>query len=59
LDPYFAGIGPTGKKAHWTAAAIFELDNGKIKTFVKEWDKLAMWRQFGWPENEATKIESA
>ena len=43
------GIPPTNKRARWTAAAIFQLDDeGKIVRFIKEWDKLAMWRQLGW-----------
>lgn len=42
------GIEPTGKKAKWTAAAIFEVRDGKIYSFTKEWDKLNMWKQLGW-----------
>ena len=42
------GIQPTGRTAHWTASAIFEVQGGKIKSFIKEWDKLNMWRQLGW-----------
>ncbi|KAI8817452.1 uncharacterized protein EV422DRAFT_500048, partial [Fimicolochytrium jonesii] len=41
-------IQPTGRKASWHAAAIFEVEDGKLKKFVKEWDKLLMWTQFGW-----------
>ncbi|KZF22837.1 NTF2-like protein [Xylona heveae TC161] len=42
------GIEPTGRKAHWTAAAIFEVRDGKVYSFTKEWDKLHMWKQLGW-----------
>jgi predicted ester cyclase len=42
------GIEPTGKHAKWTAAALFEVEGGKIRSFTKEWDKLHMWRQLGW-----------
>ena len=42
------GIEPSGKKAKWTAAAIFEVEGGKVHSFTKEWDKLNMWKQLGW-----------
>jgi hypothetical protein len=29
------GIQPTHKEAHWTACAIFEVEGGKIKSFIK------------------------
>lgn len=34
-------IQPTHKRARWTAAGIFEIENGKIKKFIKEWDKVS------------------
>lgn len=43
---------PTGRKARWTAAAMFRVEAGKLAEFVKEWDKLAMWSQLGWPLEE-------
>ena len=42
------GIEPSGKKAKWTAATIFEVRDGKVYSFTKEWDKLNMWKQLGW-----------
>jgi predicted ester cyclase len=45
-------IPPTGKRARWTAAALFRVDNGKLAEFIKEWDRLSMWRQLGWPLEE-------
>jgi predicted ester cyclase len=45
-------IAPTGRKARWTAAALFRIENGKLAEFIKEWDKLAMWQQLGWPLEE-------
>ena len=42
------GIGPSGRKAKWTASAIFEVKDGKVDSFTKEWDKLNMWKQLGW-----------
>lgn len=42
------GIEASGRKAKWTASAIFEVKGGKIKSFTKEWDKLNMWTQLGW-----------
>ncbi|KAI9816171.1 MAG: hypothetical protein M1827_001772 [Pycnora praestabilis] len=42
------GIEPSGRKAKWSAAAIFEVRNGKVHSFTKEWDKLHMFKQLGW-----------
>ena len=42
------GIEPSGRKAKWTAAAIFEVRDGKIHSFIREWDKLNVWKQLGW-----------
>ncbi len=42
----------TGKKARWTANGLFLLEGGKLVEFVKEWNKLAMWEQLGWPVDE-------
>ena len=42
------GIEPSGRKAQWTASAIFEVKDGKVHSFTKEWDKLNMWKQLGW-----------
>ena len=33
------GIEATGKRAHWTASATFELREGRIRCWWKEWDK--------------------
>lgn len=45
-------ISATGKKARWTASALFKVENGKLVEFIKEWNKLSMWEQFGWPIEE-------
>jgi len=45
-------IPPTGRKARWTACAVFRVDEGKLAEFVKEWNKLSMWEQLGWPVEE-------
>ncbi|KAF1946722.1 NTF2-like protein [Clathrospora elynae] len=42
------GIKATGNNAAWHAGAIFEVEGGKIKGWIKEWDKLHMWTQLGW-----------
>jgi predicted ester cyclase len=42
------GIEASGKKAKWHAAAIFEVEGGKIRGWRKEWDKVDMWSQLGW-----------
>lgn len=43
-----SGIEASGRKEDWTATAIFELEDGKIKGWTKERDKLNMWKQLGW-----------
>jgi predicted ester cyclase len=50
-EPHGA-IAPTGRKAQWTAAALFQVQDGKLIEFIKEWNKLSMWEQFGWPVEE-------
>ncbi|MET0269571.1 MAG: ester cyclase [Sphingomonas sp.] len=42
----------TGATARWTAAALFRVEDGRLVEFVKEWNKLAMWEQLGWPLEE-------
>lgn len=37
------------KKARWSAAAIFEIVDGKVKSFVKDWDQKVMQVSFFWP----------
>ena len=37
-EPYM-GIQPNGQRARWSAAAIFEVEDGKIKSFTKDWDQ--------------------
>ena len=44
----YEGIEANGRKAQWGASAIFEVEGGKIKTFVKDWDQKAMQIQLGW-----------
>jgi len=39
------GIEASGKKAKWSAAAIFEVRDGKVHSFTKDWDKLHMFKQ--------------
>ncbi|PWY92829.1 hypothetical protein BO70DRAFT_392208 [Aspergillus heteromorphus CBS 117.55] len=36
------------KRARWSAAAIFEVEGGKIRSFVKDWDQKVMQIQLGW-----------
>jgi predicted ester cyclase len=50
-EPHGA-IPPSGKKARWTAAGLFRVENDKLAEFIKEWNKLAMWEQLGWPLEE-------
>jgi len=45
-------IPATGRRATWTACAVFRASNGKLVEFIKDWNKLSMWTQFGWPQTE-------
>lgn len=45
-------IAPTGRTARWSAAAIFRIQDRKIVEFTKDWNKLSMWEQLGWPVEE-------
>lgn len=46
------GIEATGRKANWEAAAIFEVRDGKVHSFTKQWDKLNMFKQLGWMKGD-------
>ncbi|EON69291.1 hypothetical protein W97_08451 [Coniosporium apollinis CBS 100218] len=46
------GIEATGRKASWEAAAIFEIRDGKVHSFTKQWDKLNMFKQLGWMKGD-------
>ncbi|KEY72793.1 hypothetical protein S7711_10828, partial [Stachybotrys chartarum IBT 7711] len=41
----YKGIPATGKHARWSAAAIFEVEDGKIRSFTKDWDQKTMQAQ--------------
>jgi predicted ester cyclase len=43
---------PTGRRARWTASALFRVQDGKLIEFIKEWNKLSMWEQLGWSLEE-------
>jgi predicted ester cyclase len=45
-------IEPTGRTASWSAAALFQVSDGKLVEFIKDWNKLSMWEQLGWPASE-------
>jgi predicted ester cyclase len=45
-------IEPTGRKARWSAAALSRVQDGKLIEFFKDWNKLSMWEQLGWPVKE-------
>ncbi|KAL6855471.1 hypothetical protein ACO1O0_006618 [Amphichorda felina] len=38
----YRGIKATGRRAQWSAAAIFEVEDGKIRSFTKDWDQKTM-----------------
>lgn len=42
----YKGIEKTGKHAKWAAAAIFEVEDGKVKSFTKDWDQKTMQVSF-------------
>ncbi|KAK4924541.1 hypothetical protein LTR49_008431 [Elasticomyces elasticus] len=46
-EPY-QGIEPNGNHARWSAAAIFEVEEEKIRSFTKDWDQKVMQIQLGW-----------
>ncbi|KAK5135160.1 hypothetical protein LTR08_005546 [Meristemomyces frigidus] len=51
--PYL-GIEANGNHAEWSAAAIFEVEDGKIRSFTKDWDQKNMQIKLGWaPVNES------
>ena len=52
-------IGPTGRTSRWTASALFRIENGQLAEFIKDWNKLSMWEQFGWPVEECLTQDSA
>jgi predicted ester cyclase len=45
-------IAATGRTARWTAAALFRIREAKLVEFIKDWNKLSMWEQLGWPLEE-------
>jgi predicted ester cyclase len=45
-------IPATGRSARWSASAIFTVRDGKLSEFIKDWNKLSMWEQLGWPVSE-------
>ena len=47
-------LAATGKTARWTACGIFRVMDGRLAEFIKEWDKLSMWEQLGWPTEECS-----
>lgn len=49
---------PTGRKAQWTASALFQVKEGKLFEFIKDWNKLSMWEQLGWPLEECLTYNS-
>jgi len=53
---YWSGLGKeipaSGRKACWTGMAFFCLENGKIKTMMKEFNKFHVWTELGWPTED-------
>ena len=47
--PYL-GIKPIGNHAQWSAAAIFEVRDGRVYSFSRDWDQEVM--QVGIPSNQ-------
>ncbi|TCD66233.1 hypothetical protein EIP91_001636 [Steccherinum ochraceum] len=55
------GIQATKRKAQWTAAGNFVIDekSGLIQHWWKDWDKMQMWKQLGWVKPDNDKVEFA
>jgi len=51
-------IEATGRRARWTASALFRAQDGKLVEFIKDWNKLSMWEQLGWPVEECLTQET-
>jgi len=53
------GIEPTGKRARWSGAGSFVMDEetGLIKQWWKDWDKMLMWRGLGWVRGMDGEVE--
>jgi predicted ester cyclase len=45
-------IPPTDRTARWSAAALFQIRDGKLVEFIKDWNEQSMWEQLGWPVDE-------
>jgi predicted ester cyclase len=52
-------LAPTGRRARWSATAVFRLENGRLVELVIDWNKLQMWEQLGWPLEECLTGETA
>ena len=50
-EPHGA-VPPSARKTTRTAAALFRVEGAKLAEFIKDWNKLSMWQQFGWPIEE-------
>jgi predicted ester cyclase len=50
-------IDATGQRARWTATGVFRVQDGKLTEFIKDWNKLSMWEQLGWPVQECFTID--
>lgn len=55
-EPY-QGIEKSGppRKARWWAAAIFEIEDRKVRSFTKDWDQKVMQIQLGWAPVEESQ----
>ncbi|KAF4335978.1 hypothetical protein FBEOM_10159, partial [Fusarium beomiforme] len=55
-EPY-KGINKIGRHAQWSAAAIFEVEDGKIRSSTKDWDQKTMQIQLGWAPVQRAMIQ--
>lgn len=53
----YKGIEASGRHAQWSAAAIFEVEDGKIRSFTKDWDQKTMQVSWGLDERLQGRAE--
>ncbi len=45
--------------ARWSAAVQFQARDGRRTEFIRDWNKLSMWEQLGWPADGCLTVGQA